>query len=100
MISSRTPTPFADGTAVPRRLSDAVHAAASRLAQAGVPTPDVDAELLAAHAWGTTRGALQAGMVRGDGSRPRRPRPSSASSTDGPRGSRCSTSRVSLRSAT
>lgn len=66
MISSRTPTPFADGTAVPRRLSDAVHAAASRLAQAGVPTPDVDAELLAAHAWGTTRGALQAGMVRGD----------------------------------
>ena len=32
-----------------------------------MPTPDVDAELLAAHAFGTTRGALAAAAIRGDG---------------------------------
>ncbi len=43
-----------------------VRAAASRLADAGVPDPVVDAELLAAHTRGVGRGELQAAMVRGD----------------------------------
>lgn len=43
-----------------------VRAAAARLAAAGVPDPDVDAELLAGHVRGVGRGELQAAMVRGD----------------------------------
>lgn len=43
-----------------------VRAAASRLIDAGVPDPVVDAELLAAHVRGIGRGELQAAMVRGD----------------------------------
>ena len=37
-----------------------------RLARAGVPDPQVDAELLAAHVLGTGRGGVQAALVRGD----------------------------------
>ena len=40
--------------------------AAARLAQAGVPDPDVDAELLAAFALQTGRGGVQAAAIRGD----------------------------------
>lgn len=47
-------------------LADAVRAAAQRLADAGVPDPSVDAELLAAHVRGARRGEVQAAIVRGD----------------------------------
>jgi release factor glutamine methyltransferase len=47
-------------------LSDALRAAAARLADAGVPDPDVDAELLAAFVLETGRGGIQAAAVRGD----------------------------------
>jgi len=43
-----------------------VRAAAQRLADAGVPDPLVDAELLAAHVLGMRRGEVQAAIVRGD----------------------------------
>lgn len=48
------------------RLSTLVARATETLADAGVPSPDVDAELLAAHAFGLTRGALAAAAIRGD----------------------------------
>ncbi|KAA9150152.1 peptide chain release factor N(5)-glutamine methyltransferase [Microbacterium lushaniae] len=44
-----------------------VRDATARLAAAGVPDPDVDAELLAAHVLGAGRGAVQAAAIRGDG---------------------------------
>lgn len=50
----------------PPPLAAAIRAAAARLAAAGVPDPLVDAELLAAHALGLGRGALQAAAHRGD----------------------------------
>lgn len=43
-----------------------VRAAAQRLAEAGVPDPLVDAELLAAHVFGIRRGEVQAAIIRGD----------------------------------
>ena len=43
-----------------------VRAAAQRLAEAGVPDPQVDAELLAAHVFGIRRGEVQAAIIRGD----------------------------------
>lgn len=46
-------------------LSHLVHRAADRLAEAQVPSPRVDAELLAAHVLSLTRGALQAAMLTG-----------------------------------
>lgn len=55
------PTP-----ASPIALRDALERAVARLAAAGVADPQVDAELLAAHVRGVGRGALQAGVVRGD----------------------------------
>lgn len=55
-----------DDTRVPARLSDLLRAASASLAAAGVPTPDVDAELLAAHVLGVSRGALAAAALRGD----------------------------------
>jgi release factor glutamine methyltransferase len=48
------------------RLSTLLRDAAATLAGAGVPTPDVDAELLAAHVWGLSRGELAAASLRGD----------------------------------
>lgn len=50
----------------PPTLADAVRHAADRLARAGVPDPQVDAELLAAHVLGMGRGGIQAALVRGD----------------------------------
>ena len=50
----------------PALLSDLLREAAASLARAGVPTPDVDAELLAAHVWGLSRGSLAAAALRGD----------------------------------
>ncbi|ALX66748.1 peptide chain release factor N(5)-glutamine methyltransferase [Microbacterium sp. XT11] len=47
-------------------LAALLRAAAERLAAAGVPDPVVDAELLAGHVLGLTRGAVQAAVVRGD----------------------------------
>lgn len=47
-------------------LAAHVHAAARRLAEAGVPEPLVDAELLAAHVLLARRGEVQAAIVRGD----------------------------------
>ncbi|MDJ1113035.1 peptide chain release factor N(5)-glutamine methyltransferase [Microbacterium dauci] len=58
-----TPTP---DSPVEHDLGRAVRAAAVRLANAGVTTPDVDAELLAAHVLGIGRGELAAASVRGD----------------------------------
>lgn len=52
--------------APPSSLSDALRRAVARLADAGVPDPDVDAELLAAFVLGTGRGGVQAAVVRGD----------------------------------
>lgn len=51
---------------IPTSLDSRVRTGAEQLARAGVATPDVDAELLAAHVRGQTRGALHAAMVRGD----------------------------------
>lgn len=51
----------------PSSLSELLRAATAELAAAGVPTPDVDAKLLAAHVWGLSRGALAAAALRGDG---------------------------------
>ncbi len=50
----------------PARLSELLRAATATLAAAGVPTPDVDAELLAAHSLALSRGALAAAALRGD----------------------------------
>lgn len=47
-------------------IAAAVRAAAERLADAGVPDPLVDAELLAGHVRGLRRGEVQAAIVRGD----------------------------------
>ncbi|WP_431807085.1 peptide chain release factor N(5)-glutamine methyltransferase [Microbacterium paraoxydans] len=47
-------------------LATVVRAAAQRLADAGVPDPLVDAELLAAHVLDRRRGEVQAAIVRGD----------------------------------
>ncbi|MFS0867978.1 peptide chain release factor N(5)-glutamine methyltransferase [Microbacterium sp. 179-B 1A2 NHS] len=47
-------------------LGPVLREAAARLAAAGVPTPDVDAELLAAHVLGLGRGELAAASLRGD----------------------------------
>lgn len=47
-------------------LSELLRASAARLAAAGVPDAEVDAELLAAHVIGGGRGALQAAAIRGD----------------------------------
>ncbi|MBT1003114.1 peptide chain release factor N(5)-glutamine methyltransferase [Paenarthrobacter sp. DKR-5] len=46
-------------------LQEAVRAAAGRLADAGVPSPRVDAELLAAHLLGTSVGSVRARMLTG-----------------------------------
>lgn len=47
-------------------LASAVHAAARRLAEAGVTDPLVDAELLVGHVLGMRRGEVQAAVIRGD----------------------------------
>lgn len=47
-------------------LAAIVRVAAERLAAAGVPDPQVDAELLAAYVRGVRRGEVQAAIVRGD----------------------------------
>ena len=47
-------------------LASIVRAAAQRLADAGVPDPLVDAELLAGHVLGMRRGEVQAALIRGD----------------------------------
>jgi release factor glutamine methyltransferase len=46
-------------------LADLVRDARSRLAAAGVPSPAADAEVLAAHAFGLTRGELTSAVLRG-----------------------------------
>ncbi|MBW8761158.1 MAG: peptide chain release factor N(5)-glutamine methyltransferase [Microbacterium sp.] len=46
-------------------ISTLVRAAAQRLAEAGVPDPQVDAELLAAHVLGMRRGEVQSAIIRG-----------------------------------
>lgn len=51
-------------SAVP--LASLLRSAVERLARVGVPDPDVDVELLAAHVLGTGRGAVQAAAIRGD----------------------------------
>ena len=48
-------------------LAAAVRAAAQRLADAGVPDPLIDAELLTGHLLSRRRGEVQAGIIRGDG---------------------------------
>lgn len=64
----RTPPVPAAGLdpAAPAPLAPTIRAAAATLAAAGVPTPDADAELLAAHVCGLSRGALAAAALRGD----------------------------------
>jgi len=47
-------------------LADALRRAATTLAEAGVPDPAVDAELLVGHILGLGRGAVQAAMIRGE----------------------------------
>lgn len=65
----KAPMTFSPPSGAPadQDLGRAVRAAVVRLSAAGVPTPDVDAELLAAHVLGLSRGALAAAMIRGDG---------------------------------
>lgn len=50
----------------PPAVADVVRDTAARLAAAGIPDPQVDAELLVAHVLGTSRGGVQAAAVRGD----------------------------------
>ncbi|GAA1985923.1 peptide chain release factor N(5)-glutamine methyltransferase [Microbacterium pumilum] len=50
----------------PPTLADVLRHAVDRLARAGVPDPQVDAELLAAHVMGFGRGGVQAALARGD----------------------------------
>ncbi len=50
----------------PLSLSALLRAATDTLAAAGVPTPDVDAELVAGHVFGLSRGELAAASLRGD----------------------------------
>jgi release factor glutamine methyltransferase len=50
---------------MPAPLAEALRRAASTLAEAGVPDPLVDAELLAGHVLGIGRGAVQAATIRG-----------------------------------
>lgn len=52
--------------APPATVRDALREAAARLARAGVPDPEVDAELLLAHLLGAGRGSVQAAALRGD----------------------------------
>ncbi|WP_026059794.1 peptide chain release factor N(5)-glutamine methyltransferase [Microbacterium yannicii] len=47
-------------------LSDALQRAAARLAEAGIPDPVVDAELLTGFVLGSGRGGVQAAALRGD----------------------------------
>lgn len=47
-------------------LAEALRRAAARLARAGVPDPEVDAELLAGYVLGLGRGAVHAAIIRGD----------------------------------
>ncbi len=47
-------------------LSDALRSATQRLAAAGVPSPRADAELLAAHLLGVSRGDVSLAALRGD----------------------------------
>ncbi|WP_292832950.1 peptide chain release factor N(5)-glutamine methyltransferase [Microbacterium sp.] len=54
------------GSRAPESLFDLLRRASSTLALAGVPTPDTDAELLAAHVFGLDRGVLAAAAARGD----------------------------------
>lgn len=61
MSSTDAPRP-----AAPERLAALIRSAAATLAAAGVATPDADAELLAAHVWQLSRGALAAAAMRGD----------------------------------
>ncbi|WCM56449.1 peptide chain release factor N(5)-glutamine methyltransferase [Microbacterium sp. EF45047] len=51
---------------MPETLAARLRAIAARLAAAGVPNPVVDAELLAGHVLGLSRGGVQAAVVRGD----------------------------------
>jgi release factor glutamine methyltransferase len=48
------------------RLTAALRRAAETLSRAGVTDPEVDAELLAAHVLGASRGGVQAAAIRGD----------------------------------
>lgn len=48
-------------------IADVVRSAAAHLAEAGVPDPQVDAELLAGHVQGLGRGEVQAAILRGSG---------------------------------
>ncbi|MGZ0711283.1 peptide chain release factor N(5)-glutamine methyltransferase (plasmid) [Coraliomargarita sp. W4R53] len=50
----------------PHAISLSLRSAAATLQRAGVPDPDVDAELLAAFVLGVTRGGVQAAAIRGD----------------------------------
>jgi release factor glutamine methyltransferase len=50
----------------PRALGDALRDAVARLSRAGVPDPEVDAELLAGHVLHVGRGGVQAAVIRGD----------------------------------
>lgn len=51
---------------MPEPLSARLRAIAQQLADAGVPEPGVDAELLLGHVLGLGRGELQAAVIRGD----------------------------------
>jgi len=60
MMTSTAPL----STALP--LREALRSAVRKLTVAGVQTPEVDAELLLAHLRGTSRGEVQAAVIRGD----------------------------------
>ncbi|MFE6734061.1 peptide chain release factor N(5)-glutamine methyltransferase [Microbacterium sp. NPDC057650] len=51
---------------MPDTLSALLRAVAQQLAEAGVPDPQVDAELLVGHVLGLSRGGVQAAALRGD----------------------------------
>ena len=53
-------------SSAPSTVADVVRATALRFASAGIPDPQVDAELLVAHVLSTSRGGVQAAAIRGD----------------------------------
>jgi release factor glutamine methyltransferase len=64
-VSAPDPTPADAYPAPPVALAVALREAAAMLGAAGVPSPRVDAEILAAHLLGVSRGELQVAVVLG-----------------------------------
>lgn len=74
MPDTSSPPASPSASPTPASVAEVVRAVAARLAAAGVPDPQVDAELLLAHVLDASRGGVQAAAIRGD----RMPEPAAA----------------------